>query len=738
MGVAARHMPLPGFGQEVHINIFNISKINSEVRGGKAPRIKRLSEYIGQSYFEYLASLEDLVLLMDESHRYRASAGVRAINELKPVLGLELTATPFVESAKGPVPFKNVIYDYPLARAMADGFVKEPAVVTQKNFNPGQFGAAEVEKIKLEDGVRVHENTKVELETYARQTEQRTVKPFMLIIARDTTHAGQLMQLIQSAQFFEGRYKDKVIQVDSSKIGAEEDQMVQRLLAVESPDELTEIVIHVNMLKEGWDVTNLYTIVPLRAANARTLIEQSIGRGLRLPYGKRTGVSTVDRLNIVAHDRFQEIVDEANKPDSLIRLTKVELDPVTDLQKMKTVVAQSTITEQIDAIPNETERKIAQVTQQVIQKYEHLPSSSYLLKPEVQQRIAEEVAAYVTPSQQALPGLDTVPSIPEMVAKATGLVVQQTIDIPRITVQPRGEVTTGFHPFTLDCSNIHYQPPDRDLLIQHLRTREQETLSFGGRIQPEQRLEDYVVRGLVDFDDIDYDAHSDLLYDVSGQLVRHLRSYLSDEEDVRNVLIYFQKQLAALIHAQMQDHQWEKAGGYEVVITKGFTDIKKPAFSVKASDVVHNFREPVQDKGRISQMLFGGFERCLFRELKFQSDPERKLAVILDRNSQKWFRPASGQFQMFYKLGVSQHEYQPDFVAETADFIYMLEPKAKNEMSSPEVLAKKDAAVLWCSRATGHALNNGGKPWKYVLIPHDVIAENMTLVGLVSQFSIAQ
>ena len=58
--------------------------------------------------------------------------------------------------------------------------------------------------------------------------------------------------------------------------------MIARLLKVEQTDEPTEIVIHVNMLKEGWDVTNLYTIVPLRAANARTLIEQSIGRGLRL------------------------------------------------------------------------------------------------------------------------------------------------------------------------------------------------------------------------------------------------------------------------------------------------------------------------------------------------------------------------------------------------------------------------------------------------------------------------
>src|SRR5881227_2384792 len=102
--------------------------------------------------------------------------------------------------------------------------------------------------------------------------------------------------------------------------------MVQRLFSVESPDEPTEIVVHVNMLKEGWDVTNLYTIVPLRAAYARTLVEQSIGRGLRLPYGKRTGVNAVDQLNIIAHDRFQEIVDDSRRADSPIRLKTLVLE----------------------------------------------------------------------------------------------------------------------------------------------------------------------------------------------------------------------------------------------------------------------------------------------------------------------------------------------------------------------------------------------------------------------------
>src|SRR5208283_3723752 len=170
----------------IHINIFNISKINAEVRGDKAPRIKRLSEYIGQSYFDYLAGLHDLVLLMDESHRYRATAGVKAINELKPIIGLELTATPQVETGGKAEPFKNVIYSYPLSTAMNDGFVKEPAVATRENFDIKNYDDASLEKLKLEDGVRVHENSKVELEVFAKNNAKQTFNLFMLILAKTT------------------------------------------------------------------------------------------------------------------------------------------------------------------------------------------------------------------------------------------------------------------------------------------------------------------------------------------------------------------------------------------------------------------------------------------------------------------------------------------------------------------------------------------------------------------------
>lgn len=740
------------------VNIFNISKINSEVRGGKSPRIKRLSEYIGESYFDYLAGLKDLVLIMDESHRYRASAGIRAINELKPVLGLELTATPFVETSRGAIPFKNVILDYPLGRAMADGFVKEPAVVTRKNFNPAGMSGEEIERLKLEDGVRLHESVKVELETYARETGNPIVKPFLLVIARDTTHAGQLIQLIQSDSFFEGRYKTKVIQVDSSKTGAEEDEMIQRLLAVESTDEPTEIVIHVNMLKEGWDVANLYTIVPLRAANARVLIEQSIGRGLRLPYGRRTGVTAVDRLNIIAHDRFQEIIDEASRPESAIRLQQVILNPDELQQKTVTLISMPILDGMLGLQPEQTtastqvasnneppafqtpeEQKVAQIARELIRKLENqpqkVPNVTCLTNPEVQELLTKEVSIQYRPTQMELEGITAQPDIAAVVAKTTELVNQQTISIPRILVVPKGEVRSGFKPFKLTLDTLNYPPPSEELWIQHLRTNQLEILGLGKGGIEEARIEDYIVGGLVDFNDVAYDEHADLLYDLAGQVVQHFRGYLS-EDDTQKVLRLHQRDIARFIHAQMQNHYWEEAMGYEVKINKGFTELKRSAYTALAGEPPLDFRQSPADKSNMAKYLFGGFSRCLYPVEKFQSDAERKLAVILEREALKWFKPARSQFQIYYRWCGDYPEYQPDFVAEADGAIYMLEPKARNEMDAPEVLAKKEVAVRWCKQASDYSRTYGGKPWKYLLIPHDAIAENMTLTGLARQFAV--
>ncbi|KYK89118.1 type III restriction endonuclease [Aggregatibacter actinomycetemcomitans serotype f str. SC29R] len=514
----------------------------------------------------------------------------------------------------------------------------------------------------------MHENTKVELLTYARENNVAVVKPFMLVIARDTTHAAQLLTLLESDAFYNGRYQGKVIQVDSSKSGKDEEEMIERLLAVESVDEPTEIVIHVNMLKEGWDVTNLYTIVPLRAANARTLIEQSIGRGLRLPYGKRTGVEIVDRLNIVAHDRFQEIIDEANKGDSVLKLKQVILDaPSVDDKKVSVQVVsqtetllgladdtssenlgQSGVQTQVSAdyqpvFKTENEKRIARAVMETAAKYaarpSEAPTSQALLSDEIRQKIIKEVQTTLQPMQGELLA-DHEVDMAQIVAKTTEIMVAQTIDIPRITVVPSGEVSSGFHPFKLDVGGLHLQPGVREITIHNLHTNEQSSLSAELGLK-EKRPEDYIVFALIDFEDIDYLTQADLLYDLAGQMVAHLHSYLSESEALE-VLDKDRRLIAKEIHAQMQAHFEETPTDYEVRVSQGFSTLKSCNYTVSADEPIHSVRQTPKDVSRIKQMLFGGFTKCLYPLQKFDSDTERRFAVILERDAQKWFKPAQG------------------------------------------------------------------------------------------------
>jgi len=538
--------------------------------------------------------------------------------------------------------------------------------------------------------------------------------------------------------------------------------MIAKLLAVESVDEPTEIVIHVNMLKEGWDVTNLYTIVPLRAANARTLIEQSIGRGLRLPYGKRTGVATVDRLNIVAHDKFQEIIDEANRGDSPIRLKQVILDaPSADDKKVSVQVSSGAMarlglaeltyvatnhviagaapaTAPAPVFTTERERQAARVVMDVIGKYEVkcdlVPTSSALLTPEVQSAILAEVTERLKPAQgellaevdAAAPALD----LSAVVSKTTEIVVQQTIDIPRIAVVPTGEVTTGFHPFKLG-SLPNFQPGQREIVGQELRTNHQFTMSREAGTR-EQRFEDYIVKKLIDYDDIDYFTQAELLYDLAGQAVAHYKAQNYSENELHEVFDTYGGELARLIRAEMMAHFWEEATDYEVQVSRGFTELKPCNYTAVVGQTAHNYRETVTELGKIKQMLFGGFSRCLYPLQKFDSDTERRFAVILERDAVKWFKPAKGQFQIFYKLGSEQPEYVPDFIAETDSMILLVETKARTDIGTQEVQAKATAAAKWCQHANAFASTIESKPWHYLVIPHDEVVESKRLRDFVN------
>ena len=756
------------------INIFNVSKINSEARGGNAPRIKRLQEYIGESYFSYLSGLEDLVLLMDEAHRYRGSAGAKAIAELKPILGLEVTATPKSVGSKSQ-DFRNVVYRYDLPDAMEDGYVKEPAVGTRANFNPKSVDEAMLERIKLEDGVHYHEHVKVALETYARQNDAKVVRPFMLVVTQNVDHARQVNELVQSDDFFGGRYKGRVAEIHSKLTGEESDENAQRLLNIEKAGD-TDIVIHVNKLKEGWDVSNLFTIIPLRASASDILTEQTLGRGLRLPYGKRTGVDVVDTLTVIAHERFNELIEKAKEDNGVTRKLKtVTIGEGGDVPPSKPVsVPAPSIVDQMLAqaeaktkpsvtvaegeeskegaptippaatpaaspgshtpltIKTPEELKVARTVLDVVlpQVSKQVSSIKDLKDPKVIERIAE--AAMAAQTEPGLFDSMTKEKAISVAQEVCNIFVERTLAIPALTITPQQQVSFGFRRFDVDMKSWNFQPLSQELFIQVLRTEKTSRISGEAEGPTASRLEDYIVTRLIDFPEVDYDAHAEILYDLAEQAVNSTRNrFGGDEDQTRRVIRGHAKAIAESIFSQMKQNMWREQTNYRVSLASAFGELRPQAFESAGTGFIRDLRTPPDHKQEIKKYIYTGFNKGCYQYAKFDSDPERKLAVVLEKDPSVhlWMKPGPNQFKIFDASG---SPYQPDFVVETDKAKLIIEVKRLSEMKDPEVLRKSDAASLWCYIATKVCVPSGEKPWSYLLVPETDVQENFTITGLVA------
>jgi len=297
----------------LNIYVFNIQKIFNE-RKDVEFRFHKFQETLGSSFSELLQK-KDLVIMMDESHRYRGVQSLKAVNNLKPELGLEFTATPNSN---------NVVYTYSLASAIKDaknaleslkndssadgGYIKIPYVIARSD-NYAYKG--DIEQVKLEDGIRLHREKKALIEEYCKNNKLPYILPITLITTKSIQHANDVKAMVTSDDFFGGYYKNKALVVTSES----EVDSINQLLHLEEPYPLNknEIVIHVDKLKEGWDVRNVYTIIPFRASISKTLIEQTIGRGLRLPFGQLTGVEELDSLHIMSHDNFSRVIAVAHE-----------------------------------------------------------------------------------------------------------------------------------------------------------------------------------------------------------------------------------------------------------------------------------------------------------------------------------------------------------------------------------------------------------------------------------------
>lgn len=721
-------------GRSIVVNVFNIQKLNErgethEDAQKDVARIRRKSETLGMSYFDYLKSREDLVVLMDEAHHYRAGEAAKTVSEMKPVLGIEMTATPRI----GKRAFSDVLFRYGLADAMQDGFVKEPAVVRRQNFREGDYAGREdeLDHLKLQDAMIVHESTKAALTEYAFKNGVQPVKPFVLVVAPDQKYADQIEAHIQSAAFCGGQYAKRVIKVYSKK-GANNDEAIAQLLDIERPGNKIEIVIHVNMLSEGWDVTNLYTIVPLRAANSETLVEQTIGRGLRLHYGRRTGVDEIDTLSIVSHDKFDAIISAARNLQIEMKAKDVPAKSKTSVvAKPVIVLPSSSVNASETPLDNGTAAAVAKI-QELIGGEEPNVQGVDVNADEIKVGLRKAVAETLG-KEGANPSDEDVETC---VARALSLVGDSHIEIPRITISP-GNTTMRITDFELDKDALSYTLRDDRLVYDYVRTRKVREVKIPqGTDENRKAVLDEYARNLASriaaFDDIDYDACGELAGRLVGTCVSYLNARLEPSE-LANCMRNNVRSLAAGIRAQMLEHAVYDSDEDRVTVQPGEFRLKANALSVDADETPRPFDMAVADgeKSRIRSMVFTGFKKCLFTLQKFDSDPERAFSEMLEREAEvrKWFKPTLSNLRLWY----GPNEYTPDFVFETDTGKFLCEVKSTREIDDEIVQKKKMAAVKWCQYANGN-VEQGKKPWMYLLVPDSVINSSLELRQCIADF----
>ncbi len=210
----------------------------------------------------------------------------------------------------------------------------------------------------------------------------------------------------------------------------------------------------------------------------------------------------------------------------------------------------------------------------------------------------------------------------------------------------------------------------------------------------EEKLEDYIVGMLMDYADVSYDDQADLLYKLAAQMIQHLQSYLLNDVAVRNVVIFYRERLAEFIYLEMKKRYYLMATEYEVSVPRGFETLTNTYYTMSVNEQTRDFRVPVENKSKIRTMVFGKFLKCLYQEQKFDSDSERRFAIICedDVDVLKWFKPVMSQNHLEIYYGQNS-TYYPDFVLETKTEKFIAEVKKKNDLNDPVVLDKARAVM---------------------------------------------
>lgn len=708
-----------GVESEVEVFIFNIGKIFN--RGDVQFNFHAYKETLGSSFADILAGFDDLVICMDEAHRYYAPASMKAINYLKPVLGLEFTATPKDIN-------KNIIYTYDITKG-AGKYLKIPVVMGRTNMSG--YSDKDIEEMKIRDGLDLHEKRKKAILEYVSNHQEegvQYVKPIVLIACKDTNHAKEVRAFIDSDSFREGKYKGKVIEVHSNMTGEETEENIKLLLSVEKNDNPVEIILHVYKLKEGWDVNNLFTIIPLNAAKSDILALQTIGRGLRLPFGRITGDETIDTLDIVAHEHYRDLVEDI-KAGGVFKSRNLDDEPVEETESVKI---------ECSLFDDDELERIEQASSN-----SGITLSSNLDDPDVQNKLYEEYQKTfgpVTvkpkkkdedngqislfddiPEEEPVPVQETPKVEPkiktkeEFVRKIKQYQVK-AIQVPRISIFASTTremnvfvVKRNIKDFDVEASKIERFDAINQELLESISA---DVLSDPNPVN---------TLACMLFDEVEEFGSDDAEYIL--KLVNDYLALIDGTDDYKKQVV---RRYASLIIGDISNQIREHCVStttHTYKVQKDFICFRQVSKTIKTGGSLP-FKNKFTDKQNIRKYIFNGYKKSYYPENAFDSDSERIFSIILEEDEKvvRWIKPPLNQLGIFWRAG---EQYNPDFLIETEADKYMVEVKAKKDVRNEEVLEKAKVGIRWCKYAS--TCDPDKKNWHYLLVADDVIEEGNSL-----------
>lgn len=648
----------------------------------------------------FIEELPDLMVVNDEAHHIHENKKYGEIEEVEWQAGLnriaenkgerffqiDFSATPYDTAGTGANAkkhfFPHIISDFPLENAIRGGLVKMIAIDKRKSLtelNTLDFKAIRAENgrtaIALSDGQRLMlraglQKLKILESEFLALDEKKS--PKMLVICEDTS----VSPLVEIFLRDEGLTDENILRVDSNRSGemtAESWREVKRRLFGIDSSKNCKVVISVLMLREGFDVSNICVIVPLRASNAPILLEQTIGRGLRLMWREPEYAET-------KADTRRKILQEKTEPDSYLDILSIVEHPAFSGFYDELFAGGLAFADEADLENGGSIGDLMKVgLKENFEKYD-------LFFPIVLRDEEENIVPAKIEFEKMEP-FTTFPleQLRKIFAKDGEVFVSRDLMAKTLF----GEYRVRANLFTAESYNEYLQKLMTSLLSRIERVNSRKTITL-----PALQIN---------------------VGDIAAIIDTYIRSRLFDqpfnpfEGNDWKILLAQNGLVTAHIIKEISKVIYEMQMNTE----KTTSEADKLYFSrIRELRVRESFSLPLQ--------------KTIYERTPFPSNKgnfEKDILLFLDDDA---------KVESFIKISESQHDfakifylredgllasYHPDFLIKTKDKIYLAETKAETMLSSANVRSKQLAAIEWCKRinALGSELRMN-REWVYVLI----------------------